>query len=104
MKRFIRTENGILIDTLTYGVSTWNNIYYQISIKKHKKDYFIETWEYDKVTSKIKLNIIKASNKIEEIVDKIVGNLAYIGNKIVAKRTYTWEVAFDEKTQTNFNR
>ncbi len=93
MARFIRDKNNWLFDKDYYGDKTWGSNS-QDSIEQTKKNkYYFHSWtagnEYtDDCIENEEIEVIKASNNIEDVVDEIkdtpVGKIAFIEGRAVA--------------------
>lgn len=96
MARFIRTKDNQLFDTEYYGEETWGQNTQDSIEQKDENTYYFHHWvagnEYvDDSTYESKIEVLKASDKIEEVVDKIeivsidnVSKLAFIDGRVVA--------------------
>lgn len=93
MGRFIRTKDGKLYDVINYGIDTAGTCDQKSIIEKNGKYYF-EDWQFvcdpeiDSHSEYTEIDVVKASDEIEDIVDEIkdieVGKAAFINGKIVA--------------------
>lgn len=93
MARFIRDKNNWLFDRDFYGDKTWG-LNSQDSIEQRgENEYYFHFWtagnmHFDDHTEEVKIEVIKASDNIEDVVDEIkdtpVGKLAFIEGRVVA--------------------
>ncbi len=93
MARFIRTKDNQLFDTVYFGEETWGQNTQDSIEQKDENTYYFHNWvagnEYidDSVNEEI-IDVIKASDNIEDVVDEIkstyVGKLAFINGQVVA--------------------
>ena len=57
----------------TFGVETWGSGSYQTELKKKRKSWYVETWNYggewleDEITE-TKLNVVRESSDLDDII------------------------------------
>lgn len=93
MGRFIRTKDGQLYDCINYGIDTAGTCHQKSIVEKNGKYYFEDWYSPNNLESYgdwwyTEIDVVKASNKIEDVVDEIkdteVGKVALINGKVVA--------------------
>ena len=99
MARFIKDKNNRIFDTEWYGIETLGDSFMQKRIIQKNKKYYFEIWKagdidgniygnIDGHTEEFEIKVVKASDDIRDLVDKIIVNglneEALLDGKVVA--------------------